>query len=96
MKPTSGRRIITVRIESGQRTVVDDARQKDVLCSAGTCRNEDSDSRRDDGLDDVFERLPLQEADQRQQQRGTNRSADRRIELPACDPGNGKGDEGQR
>ena len=89
--------MITVRHrEHGQSTVVDDARQKDVLRSAGTCRNEDSDSRWDDGLSDVSERLPLQQADHCQQQRCTNRSADRWIELPAYDPGDGKSDEGQR
>ena len=69
--------------EHGQSTVVDDAGQKDVLRSTGTCRNEDSDSRWDDRLSDVLDRLPLQQADHCQQQRCTNRSADSRIELPA-------------
>ena len=45
--------------------------------------------------DDVFDRLPLDQADQRQDEGGADGSADRRIELPADDPGDGEGDERQ-
>ena len=56
----------TVTREITARAVVEDAGKEDVLRSAGTCGNENSDSRRDDRLGDVFQRLPLKETDRRQ------------------------------
>jgi len=47
-------------------------------------------------LDDVFDRLPLNETDRRHRQRRTDGGPNGRVELPANHPGDRKGNERQR
>ena len=81
MKPTSGLRMTTLSRDHSQGAVVEDAGQEDVLRASGAGGNQNGDSRWDDRLGDVLDRLPLNETDRGQHQRGANRSADSRVEL---------------